>query len=142
MLIINGEENGDQSLMVPITSSIRGGKKISMMGGKKMSDKMMNGKTNVVGNVKKITKFGSSSSSSKHKTSNGGGEGRDTNNNDEDKNKDNVQMTKIKGDTYSFGLENDAMLRVLVNVTNPNDTKKSAKSNNTNEEQEIQEEEE
>lgn len=91
-LVVNGEENGESSLSVPIVSSIKDNtKKLKPI--KKL--KLRKNKSNGTSNGSEVQ-------------SNKGSEA------------ENKGMVKMKGDAYSFGLENNAMLRVLVNVTNPN----------------------
>jgi len=104
-LIINGEERGETSATIPITSSIRGSK-----GGL-----MSKGKTST--GVKKIRNLGKSK------------EGKEKAN---IATETNTAMIKIKGDPFQFGLEGDAMLRVLVNVSDPNETKPAYTPTNDN----------
>ena len=97
-LIINGEENGEGTVTVPVNSSnsIRGG-------GISVKDKL--GVNKSLTKMKNIAKRGSSTKS-------------DHGNTHSEKN-ENTPMIKMKGDVYQFGLEGGAMLRVLVNVSDP-----------------------
>jgi hypothetical protein len=98
-LIVNGEENGESSLSVPIVSSIKDNTK----------------------KLKPIKKL------KLRKNKSGGTSGEvQSNKGSEAENKGTVKM---KGDSYSFGLENNAMLRVLVNVSNPNQNDKDTTAN-------------
>mmetsp|Transcript_22007 Transcript_22007/g.40373 ORF Transcript_22007/g.40373 Transcript_22007/m.40373 type:complete len:558 (+) Transcript_22007:262-1935(+) len=81
-LIINGEERGESSVTVPITSSIRASK--------------TNG--NPLKQAKKISSLAAAAAKGKQVK------------------QQNTPMIKIKGDTFQFGLEGGAMLRVLVHV--------------------------
>jgi len=103
-LVVNGEENGETSLSVPIVSSIKDNtKKLKPIKKLKLRKNKSNGTSN--------GGSGSEVQSSK------GSEA------------ENKGMVKMKGDAYSFGLENNAMLRVLVNVTNPNKNDKDTTAN-------------
>mmetsp|Transcript_14126 Transcript_14126/g.24826 ORF Transcript_14126/g.24826 Transcript_14126/m.24826 type:complete len:1280 (-) Transcript_14126:215-4054(-) len=84
-LIINGEERGESSVTVPITSSIRASK--------------TNG--NPLKQAKKISSLAAAAAKGKQVK------------------QQNTPMIKIKGDTFQFGLEGGAMLRVLVHVNDP-----------------------
>lgn len=99
-LVVNGEESGESSLSVPIISSIKDNTK----------------------KLKPIKKL----KLRKNKSGSGGGSEVQSNSKGSSE-AENKGMVKMKGDSYSFGLDNNAMLRVLVNVTNPNNKDTVAK---------------